>query len=429
MAVRKRKGFAAVLIVVSMMFSASCDMIGREKVPEPITLRIQYYPYADDDWFDRYLATPVKRLYPNIRLEKRTGLQVFEGAPPDVVVSPLSVQVEKAIDLKEFAASGKLDTSAIAPYLLEQSRPPWGGDSLYGVPLTSAAPALCINKNVFKQLHLPLPYKEMTIDQLVGLGKDIQDRGKGAYLSTDIGKEWLEKASGIRYYDGEKPMVLSQKDQLASLRSAELALQELRNAVPEERYKKKIDGSPNYISIIDNIAIRAVNRASNCFDRDGNWDAAPFPVLRQGATVPLSSVWEFVSIARTTPYVEESLRVLEYMLTPAFQAALSRRGERSVLKDPTIDALFLDDVPAYKTRNWLVFVPPYPDSAYPINPYDSYGRMVVWQVPFKGEPDEYAGSWRNGWGVIYPHIKRAWKKRRRRRKHPIGVDRNEASHL
>ncbi|MCC2683437.1 MAG: family 1 extracellular solute-binding protein [Paenibacillaceae bacterium] len=360
---------------------------------EPMTLTVfQHQSNISDDEFQRLIAAPVSKKYPNITMElihssadNTPESLIANGTLPDIVYGALgSVSVFSDlganIDLTELAKKYKLDFTKFDTAAIKSIQARGQNGQTLAIPYSINFSAMFYNKDIFDQFGVAYPKNGITWEetaqlarkltreaggtQYQGFGLDGGTYRLGEQLSLPLVDPKTNKAvyaSGNwnRVYDvmklffdipGYDSTTNTQDMFFKEFREAMLVSQGARVGLVEEMFNQ---GKPM------------------------NWGIASLPSFKDAPGKGYYPAIPLLMITTATKHKDEAFQVLNLLTDADTQKEMGKGGRLSSLKDAKVRETFGQDMKSFKGVDIKAIVD-YATSTEP--PYSKYSDMAKNQV-------------------------------------------------
>jgi multiple sugar transport system substrate-binding protein len=329
---------------------------------KPATLRI--YMHLTKDFFDTYIADPVKKKYPSLTLEYLNSLDkdnnlsqlIASNQTPDIIWNAYGVisqmkDLGLQYDLTPLIKKYNVDLSHIDTNLINSLKQySDNGQELYGFPTARASKALMYNKDIFDKFGVPYPKDGIAWDDVAELAKKLT-RTDGGIQYYGIG------TSQLNLMGTELPLTYFNKEGKADFSSSVW-----KTYATMYKTIKTLDSTPRANSvngfILDKDIAMVPSGTSSIFDKAAevegslNWDLATFPVFKNAPTVGPGGLAHVYGIASTSKYKDEAFQVISYFISDEMQMVVSQEATFVPASNrPEILAQFASKQPIIQKRN------------------------------------------------------------------------------
>jgi multiple sugar transport system substrate-binding protein len=360
---------------------------------EPMTLTVfQHQSNISDDEFQRLIADPVGKKYPNITLQLVHSSKdntpeslIANGTLPDIVYGalgsvPVFSDLGAIIDLTELAKKYKLDFTKFDSSAIKAIQARGQNGQTLAIPYSINFSALFYNKDIFDQFGVSYPKNGMTWENTAQLARKltreaggVQYQGFGLDGGTyRIGEQlslplvdpktnkavfasgrWDRVYSVMKlFYDipGYDSTTNTQDMFFKEFRAAMLVSQGARVGMVEEMFNQ---GKPM------------------------NWGIAALPSFKDAPGKGYNPAIPLLMITTATKHKDEAFQVLNLLTDAVTQKEMGKGGRLSSLKDAKVRESYGQDMKSFKGVDIKAIVD-YATSTEP--PYSKYSDMAKKQV-------------------------------------------------
>jgi multiple sugar transport system substrate-binding protein len=318
-----------------------------------------------DEEFERFIAQPVSRKYPAVRIrklvkpitEKTHNEFKKNGIVPDVILTTSSALLDlKPLgylsDIGPLLTTSGFDLGRLEPNAVESVKAAGGQGVLVGIPFIRQFNALYYNKDIFNKFDVPYPNDGMTWREAAALAarvtkKDGETQIRG--LEPDI---VVRPASALRvnYIAGHtrQAMVNNESwrkvfDMLKQIYGipGNQGLTELREAYEQFFEQKQLAmlGGINWLHDLE--ALR----------NPPDWDIVSYPTFDEAPATGPQFDGHVLVVTEPSRHKLEAAHVLDILLSDDVQTSLAQNGMVSVLADNKMKTVFGSSVPLYRQKN------------------------------------------------------------------------------
>jgi multiple sugar transport system substrate-binding protein len=353
---------------------------------EPITITIYQGGAIAEDEFQRTMADPVKKKFPNITLEmvrKERKLShpdmmnklVTAGNFPDMIfidANALNMSKELGLqfDLTPFVKKYKLDLNRFEPVGMKMIKSFSDNGELFAIPFSRGFGALYYNKDIFDKFGVPYPKNDLFWEDAIELGKKVNRTADGINYKGLAPGDITFFASGLSL-----PVVDPKTNRAAIATDAWKRIFELFTSAAALN-----DNSPggNFPFMEDrNVAMLAAgdNIIGNLgqMQKEGNpmnWDMASYPSFKENPGRDRGARVQSLAISSTGKHKDEAFQVILYLTGEEHQLKISREGSLSALNDPRMKEEFGKEVEVLNGKNIKGVLKNPPADPVPPNKYE-----------------------------------------------------------
>ncbi|MBE1440623.1 ABC transporter substrate-binding protein [Paenibacillus sp. OAS669] len=351
--------------------SASCsNAVSPPKEPtveaQPVTLKIYMWDAIfQEDAFQKLIAEPVKKKYPNITLQqivRGPGMQpenlVASGDNEvDIIMAWNDVLVQfqdlKLIgDMTADIKKAGMDLGRFDEQVLDGMRDGDKKEILYGLPFAQDFYALFYNKDLFDKFGVTYPQDGMTWEDTIELAKKLtREDGGIQYKGLDPeGPEKLGNSLSLPFVDP--------KTQKATLdtegwKRVFETLKQIYSIPGNQNTISNHAGTVNRFAKDKNVAMYASHGViSGLAQSDVNWDIAQYPSFADKPNVYGMVKAYSLCITTTSKHREQAMQALQVMTSDEVQLAYTKSTALlSALKNPEMNKHFGEDLPLLKGKH------------------------------------------------------------------------------
>ncbi|CAG7634551.1 ABC transporter substrate-binding protein [Paenibacillus allorhizosphaerae] len=333
------------------------------------------------------LAAPVRKKYPNIKIEQIKGAKIDElitaGEIPDLIATTHSgmmnmLQLGLGSDLNPMVKAKNMDLNRFETEIVKAIKNYGKNGELYGIPYAMNYGVLVYNKDIFNKFGVPYPKDGMTWNELLEVARKVTRSDNGVqYIGWDGGIEVYTRSHAIPLIDEkqEKPLLAS-----VPLQNVFSYLRNLYNipGIVDEKGKYSY-GGVNYFIKDQKLAmypfwiagltsrVQALADGGNNFD----WDLAAFPSAEDRKGVGREVEFQSLMVTPMSKNKEAAYRVMEVITSTEVQTELNRDYSLTVLNNLELRKQFAKGLKVYEGKNMAGIFSVKPAPATPITPYDS----------------------------------------------------------
>jgi len=363
------KQTAAALTLAALL--ASCSSPGgapKQPIAEapPVTLKIYMWDAIfQEDVFQKLIAEPVKKKYPNITLQ-----QVVRGpnTQPESIVTSDDNAVDIIMawndvlfqfqDLKllgdmtpEVKKAG-LDLGRFDAQVLDGMRDGDKKEILYGLPFAQDFYALFYNKDLFDKFGVAYPKDGMTWEDAIELAKKLtREDGGVQYKGLDPeGPEKLGNSLSLPFVD---PKTQKAALDTAGWRNVFDTLKQIYGIPGNQNTISNHAGTVNRFAKDKNVAMYASHGVVSALAQsDVNWDIAQYPSFKERLNVYGMVKAYALCITTTSKHREQAMQTLQVMTSDEVQLAYTKSTAMlSGLNNPEMNKQFGADLPLLKGKH------------------------------------------------------------------------------
>jgi multiple sugar transport system substrate-binding protein len=389
-------------MMMAVAFLLICNLMGCSKgnenaavagdpatVPKetgPVSLSIYQAAAFTEDEFQKYIAEPIKKKYPNITItmiykdkqlkhEDMLNQLITANNVPDLLyidagALALSEKLGLAYDLTAFAKSQQFDWNRFDAGALEAIKQEGPHGEMYSVPFSLNIFGLFYNKDIFDKFGVPYPKDGQTWNDLVEIGKKLERTEGGVkYRGFAPGSfSVLSSPLSLAYVDPKTNLAKLQTDgwkkAVETYKMIEDISEDKSGGVLPFFQNRNIAMLPNSVNLINNI--------QGAIDKGGvlNWDLAQFPSYPNLSNVGPQTVVPSVAITATSRHKDAAFQIIDYLTSREVQQLLSRNARVSALKDPELKTMFGADFPGLKGKHVQSVFKSVPAKPAPQSDYD-----------------------------------------------------------
>jgi multiple sugar transport system substrate-binding protein len=337
---------------------------------DPITLRLYQSDAAlTDEEFKNFFIEPVKKVMPNVTLEivrnkKGQAPQdlVVSGAFPDLIFNGNRflgeyIRLGLVADLTEMIKKEGMDISKFDPVAVDAIKKQYksvGG--LVALPFSLNFTANFYNKDLFDKFGVPYPKDNMTMDDVLELGKRMSRSDNGVqYLALDTnGLVNFGTAAGLALIDEKtgKSNLLSEgwKKQFEVFMNLNLGIPNNRRDQHKTGVNPFIKDQTTAMFIANGGLLSSIDEAIKT-GSPLNWDVVSYPTFKD---LP-GKGWEVnahvLALSKTTKYPNEAFKVMSIVSEQQNQLNMTKQSRMSALSDPEMKKQFATALESTKGKN------------------------------------------------------------------------------
>lgn len=352
-------------ITASCSNTGNAPMASKTEAP-PVTLKIYMWDAIfQDDVFQKLIAEPVKKKYPNITLQ-----QVVRGPnmQPDSIVTSgdnevdiimawndVLVQFQDLKLLSDITADVKkagLDLGRFDDQVLDGMRDRDKKEILYGLPFAQDFYALFYNKDLFDKFGVAYPKDGMTWEDAIELAKKLtREDGGIQYKGLDPeGPEKLGNSLSLPFVD---PITQKATLDTEGWKRVFETLKQIYSIPGNQNTISNHAGTVNRFAKDKNVAMYASHGVvSSLMQSDVNWDIAQYPSFKDKPNLYGMVKAYALCITTTSKHREQAMQTLQVMTSDEVQLAYTKSTAMlSGLKNPEMNKHFGQDLPLLKGKH------------------------------------------------------------------------------
>jgi len=361
--------------------SVSADETG------PVTLTMYQNAAFTQEEFQKYIAEPVKKKFPQITInmifkddpkmthEDMLNKLITGNTVPDILFIDagalnLPKKLGLAYDMTTLAKSHRFDWERLDPHALEAVKQAGTNGELYAVPFSINLFALFYNKDIFDKFGIAYPKDGMTWSELIEVGKKLE-RTEGGIKYRGLAPGSLVNVSSplsLPYVDAGTGLAGLQTDgwkkAVQTFKTIEDISDDKSGGVLPFFQNRNIAMLTNSINLINNIQA-AIDKGAAL-----NWDLAEYPSYPDQPNVGPQPVVPALAITANCSHKDAAFQVIEYLTSRDVQEILARNARVSALKDPVLKDLFGADFSGLKGKNVKSIFKSVPAKPAPLTEYD-----------------------------------------------------------
>lgn len=336
---------------------------------EPVNLTM--YGSMSDELFERLVAEPVKKQYPNITMtqvknEKKMADLIAAGEVPDMIndtINSIIKYQEMGLteELTPYVKKFNMDLGRINQVVLETVRKTSGGNKLLGLPLSGNVVMLYYNKDIFDRSAVPYPKDGMTWDQVYDLAKVLtRTEGGVKYRGFDFQDSFQFAANqlSLSVVDDKTDKAAVNNDQWKKMfENYARFLKIAGNEVDEKTYGKGGDQFLKDKTLAMYVTSSIFSRLPDAVNNGLNFDVVTLPSFTEAPNTTTQVDGGVRIITTSSKHKDEAFAALTAMLSDDAQKQIAAIGNTSVLKDNKINEEFFGkSQDMLQNRNRLGFV-------------------------------------------------------------------------
>lgn len=319
---------------------------------EPVVLTMAMHAsIMDDDDFNKLIADPVRKKFPNVTLERinssKTSAEFYEEIVsakqiPDIVSSfaPESLQFTQlgiTYNIEELIKKHQFDLNRIQPEFLQATKTGAFVDDLVGLPIFNNSFGLVYNKTLFDRFGVPYPQDGLTWEEARGLAVRLarSDSGVDYYgLYPDNVFRGAYQLS-LPFLDIERDKAAFQTQEWKELFELWSSLYKAQGITKSLPFAQLFNEGKIGMTTQPTTALNNVLKLKS-FD----WDVATYPVNPKapGFGQRVASLALYITAA--SEHKDAAFQAIAYLLSDEAQTEMSRNLKMSVLKDNRVQAQF-----------------------------------------------------------------------------------------
>lgn len=333
--------------------------------PVEIIIKDQNTAIASDENIGNLIIELVQNKYPEISLKLvRTPIDemIMTGQIPDMVAAspsallPYIHQYDYPADLTDGIRALNIDLSKIEPLIVETIQRFSDDGEFFGLPFAMNHGATIYNQDIFDMFGQEFPEHVMTWDEFYELSAAMTQVVEGVQYvggapAWTIVNQFRQYGASTIDETGERANLQSQEFQdVFRLLEKFYAIPGLVNEAEEKYAYGNNDFFKDQI-----LAMYTGYMASHLNQLINNpptyeWDLGAFPVYEgQSTGNPLD--FHMLTVSKVSDKKEAAYRVMEALLTPEAQTAISKAGRITVLTDPDIKSVYAENSGIFKGKN------------------------------------------------------------------------------
>jgi multiple sugar transport system substrate-binding protein len=334
---------------------------------QPLTLSVyQYSAYLTDEEFQKLMADPLKKKYPNITLQLVRAAKgsmpedlVTSGSIPDIIYTGSAGavtinQLQAAQDLNGLAKKFNVDPGKFNATAMDAIKQYSDSGQLLMFPFSMNFSALYYNKDIFDKFGVAYPKDGMSWDDAIELTRKVTRETDGvqyAGLDIDGGVQRLSEQLNLPLVD---PKTLKAVLQTDGWKKTISTFQQLK-AVPGNNTGKKATTAfekDRTLAMLAGLGARLGELEElNNTGKPMNWDLAAMPHFNETPKNAFRTSLFLLMLSTTTKYPEQAFEVINYFTGDEVQTLISKHGRQSSLKDPKYNKSFGQEVNSLKGKN------------------------------------------------------------------------------
>jgi len=378
---RKRWGLWIGMLALCTALTAGCgsnteersDIAqGEEKVAdvfanpsEPVTIRLfQQYAGLSDLDFATLMKEPVEKKFPNVTLElvratSKVGPAelIAQGEFPDFIFTSSQNMIDfknfdLPQDLNEFVTKYKVDLNRFEPAAITEIKSFGENGQLYALPFSLNFGLLFYNKTIFDQAGVPYPKDDMTWEQVVDLAKRIGAKVGDKYAAFDpnpitrMSISWL-----LQKVDPNTNRAVFLTDGWKKLYEMYAEIHSIPGNAKYGDEGNRFYKDKNVAMIIGYGGLLGYLEQAHLQGQDSSfWDFVTFPQRSDGPK-GLETEVRILIMSSLSKNKDVAFRLMNYLTSDEVQTIVSRKAQRSSLKDNKTRELFGTDFESLKGKN------------------------------------------------------------------------------
>jgi multiple sugar transport system substrate-binding protein len=284
----------------------------------------------------------IAKKFPNVKINflatgKGTKPQdvIASGQQIDVIICsvytfPDLIETGLNFDISNLIKQNKYDMNRFEPTAIEFEKQ-FGGDGVFGFPITSTPTALFYNKDIFDKFGVSYPKDGMTWDETYELAKKM--------TRTDGGVQYKGFVTRYPYMYNVNQLSLSYID--PKLNKVNVTSDKFRLFMNNFTRFETIPGNEKATTDMF-IKDRTVAMMAYQFGKWGdlNWDAASLPSYKEAMGVGPQAYSTYWNISSTSKHKEQAFAVLADLTSDEFQLQISKLGFLPVVTTPAVVKAF-----------------------------------------------------------------------------------------
>jgi multiple sugar transport system substrate-binding protein len=332
----------------------------------PVTIKVfQQYAGLSDLDFTTLMKEPVEAKFPNITLElvratSKVGPAelIAQGDFPDFIFTSSQnmadfMGYQLPYDMTEFIKKYNIDLNRFESAAIDEIKSFGEKGELYALPFSINFGLLFYNKNIFDELALPYPKDNMTWDQTVDLAKQIGAKAGDKYHAFDpnpitrMSISWL-----LQKIDPKTNKALFTTT--PGWKKLYETYAEIHRIPGNEKYGNegnRFFKDKNVAMIIGYGGHLGYQEQEHLKGNDSSfWDFVTFPEQSDGPKGIETEVRTLI-MSVTSKNKDIAFKVMNYLTSDEVQTLVSRKAQRSSLKDSKVKEMFGADFESLKGKN------------------------------------------------------------------------------
>lgn len=334
---------------------------------KPVTIKVVAAGAAlSDDEFNRFIAEPVKKVYPNMTMErinfqtKGSTLEELVAAKADIdIYADFQLNVSTfmklglAYNMEELIRQNRFDLNRIQPVMLDAVKV--GSDLSYlaGIPIYNNGMALFYNKDVFDKFGVPYPQDGMTWEQIRDAAAKIT-RSDGGVQYWGLYPDGVYRGAyqlSLPWADWKNNKAIFQTQQWKELFELWYGLYTVPGLAPNKtNYDKLFLEGQVGMYTASNSKLPQLAAAKNL-----NWDLTTYPENPKAPGVGTMTSAYSLYIINTSVQKEEAFQAISVLLSDEAQLEISRGGRMSVLNNQDVQQQFGQNNEQLRGKNVIAF--------------------------------------------------------------------------
>jgi multiple sugar transport system substrate-binding protein len=337
---------------------------------DPITIRMyQSDAGLSDEEFNNFFAVPVKKALPNVTLELvRNGKGqtpqdlVVAGTFPDLIFNGNRfladyIRLGLVSDMTELIKKEGMDVSKFDPLAVDALKQQYKNESgIIAIPFSLNFAANFYNKGLFDKFGVPYPKDNMTMQDVLELGKKMSRNENGIQYRA------LDTNGLVNFGTAARLPLIDEKTGKSALLSEGWKKQyevfmSLNLDIPNNRRDQGKTGGNAFIKdqttamfmangdLLSNIH-EAVKQGTPL-----NWDVVSYPTFMD---IP-GKGWEVnatvLALSKTSKHPNEAFKVISIVTEQQNQLNMTKQSRLSSLNDPEMKKHFAADLETTKGKN------------------------------------------------------------------------------
>ncbi|MFE5323262.1 ABC transporter substrate-binding protein [Paenibacillus sp. NPDC056579] len=310
--------------------------------------------------FDEIVVPIAQKKFPNYTLKgivpgTGTGMRdlIAANAVPDIVVGskgaiPALTEFETFGDIDDMIKKHNYDVSRLEPALVNIMKSNFQ-DKIIGLPIWSTVYALRYNKDLFDKFGVAYPKDGMTWDELYELDKKLT-RVEGGVQYRGFSERW----QNVLLENNQLSLpILDPKEEKSALLTEDfkkLAESILRfYQLPGLTFDLKTS-DPEEDKLLFEKGLSAMQINNNSDQVNFNWDLVTVPTYKEKPGVNFQANATYLLLTKQSKHRNEAFQLIAYLTSDEVQKELSMKGKAPVVKEPSIQKLFMSNNPLYKGK-------------------------------------------------------------------------------
>lgn len=322
-----------------------------ETLNEPVTLTFysHYAGIVNDESMEAFFA-PVQEQYPNITIERMTGMNLDEaiaaGQVPDLIATSNvyvydMIELGLATDLSNVLSEE--DWKRVHPGAIDVMKEFSENGEIYGVPYAMNYGVMVYNKGIFDRYGIDYPKAGMTFSESIELGRQLTREEDGfQIIGFDPGNSTsLTKTHSLQPVDLETGKALLNTEPFQQMFKIYEQVYRIPGFVsPEGKYSYGIDDFfkeqklAMYPYWLVNITSRLLD--PNYAAADLEWDFTSYPSPDGNPGHGREFDFHLMMVSPVTEQVEAAHQVVRYLTSIHFQTVMNNDTRLTIMQNPEL---------------------------------------------------------------------------------------------